>query len=70
VKNKWSKGGYFVTGDGSVIILETVEEKTNGLKKILEQQAMAESINNINENEIINLFLFKVIVKSMNIAKY
>jgi len=68
--NKWSKEGYFVNGEGNTIILKTNEEKTGALKKISEQQTKTESNINISENEITNLFLFKIIVNDMTIIKY
>jgi len=68
--NKWSKDGYFVSGEGNVILLETKDEKINGLKKIKEQQIKTEGNSNIDENEIMNLFLFKIIVKNTTIMKY
>jgi len=61
---KWSGKG-MVSGDGIVKILETKEEKTNGLKYITEQQTKMDKEYNFNENELEDLFIFKILVENM-----
>ena len=61
---KWSSKG-MVSGDGIVKILETKEEKTNGLKYIMEQQTKMDKEYNFNENEPDDLFLIKISVENM-----
>jgi len=68
--NKWSKNGNFVNGDGNVTILKTEEEKLKGLKKITEQQTKKERNSNADKNEIMNLFLFEILVKNVETIKY
>ena len=61
---KWTAKG-MVSGDGIVKILETKEEKTNGLKYIMEQQTKMDKEYNFNENELDDLFIIKILVKNM-----
>ena len=61
---KWSSKG-MVSGDGIVKILDTKEEKTNGLKYIMEQQTKTDKENNFNENELKDLFIIKILVENM-----
>jgi len=61
---KWSGKG-MVSGDGIVKILKTKEEKTNGIKYIMEQQTKIDKESNFNENEFEDLFLIKVLVENM-----
>jgi hypothetical protein len=61
---KWSSKG-LVSGDGIVKILETKEEKINGLKYIMKQQTKMDKEYNFNENELENLFIIKILVENM-----
>jgi len=61
---KWSSKG-MVSGDGIVKILRAKEEKTNGLKYIMEQQTKMDKEYNFNENEIEGLFIIKILVENL-----
>ena len=63
--NKWSIKGKMVSGHGNVTILETKEEKTNGLKYIMKQQTEMGNKYNINDNELEELFVFKILVENI-----
>ena len=63
--NKYSSKGKMVSGDGTVTILETKEEKINGLKYIMKQQTETGNEYNINENELDDLFVFKILVENI-----
>ena len=63
--NKYSSKGKMVSGDGNVTILETKEEKINGLKYIKKQQTKMGNEYNINENEIDDLLVFKISVENI-----
>jgi len=58
---KWAKNGNIIQGDGIVIILETKEERGNGINYILKHY---KEKNELNINDIDNLFLFKIEVNN------
>jgi hypothetical protein len=60
----WSSKG-MVSGDGIIKILETKEEKINGLKYIMEQQTKINKEYNYNENELEDLFIIKILVENI-----
>jgi hypothetical protein len=62
---KYSSKGKLVNGEGNVKILETKEEKMNGLKYIKKQQTGLDNENNINENDLKDIFIFKVLVEKI-----
>jgi len=68
--NKWSKDGNLAIGGGNSRILKTKEDRLNGFKIITRQQTGKESNNSINENEIMNLFIFEIKIKDINLIKY
>jgi len=55
---KWANDGKIVQGDGIVILLETNEERINGINHIIKHT------NENNIDEIDNLFLFKIEVNN------
>jgi hypothetical protein len=61
---KWSDSDKIVQGNGNVTLLETVEEKTNGLRYIMKQKNEHE----INQNGILDLFIFKIVVENVYIV--
>ena len=61
---KWSSKG-MVSGDGIVKILETKEEKMNGLKYIMKQQTRMDKEYSFNENELEDLYIIKILVENM-----
>jgi len=61
---KWSNKG-MVSGDGIVKILETKEEKINGLKYIIKQQTKTDKEYSFNENELEDLHIIKILVENM-----
>jgi len=65
--NKFSTKGKLINGDGNVKILETKEEKINGLKYIMKQQSRLNNENNINENDLKELFIFQILVENVNV---
>ena len=61
---KWSSKG-MVSGEGVVKILETKEEKINGLTIIIKQQTGNDKEITFDENVFNNLFLFKITVENL-----
>ena len=58
---KWANDGNIIQGDGIVIILETIEERVNGINYILKHY---KENNELNLDKIDNLFLFKIEVNN------
>ena len=56
---KWANDGKIIQGDGIVILLETKEERINGINHIIKHT----NEKNINETE--HLLLFKIEVKNV-----
>lgn len=63
--NKWANNGKFVTGYGNITILEINEEKVDGLNYILKQEAE----QNINQDEIKDISIYKIIVEKTYLMK-
>ena len=61
---KWSSKGKMVNGEGNVTILETKDEKINGLKYIMKQQNTSNDCK-INEGELENIFIIKILVEKV-----
>ena len=67
--NKWAIDGKFVTGYGTVKIMETNEEKIYGLNFIVKQETENDIEQYINDNKINELFIFKIVVENTYLMK-
>jgi hypothetical protein len=66
---KFSNQGNYIIGNGSAKILETKEEKINGIKIIIKQQTGSNNGLIFDENKLNDLIIVTVIVENYNIIK-
>ena len=54
-----------IIGFGEVIVLKTIDEKTNGLNKIMQHQTGKETVYNFTDDELKNVMVYKMDVTEM-----
>ena len=54
-----------VLGFGEIIVLKTIDEKINGLNKIMQHQTGKETVYNFTDDELKNVFVYK-----MNVTEF
>ena len=65
---KFARNGRHIIGNGTVKILETEEEKINGLKIIIKQQIGNNNGLTFDENEVNNLEIVTILVENYSIV--